>query len=152
MLVRSPKQTHQRAKALRKEMSPPEVMLWSRLRQLRGEGPTFRRQHAIGPFIADFCCCKAMLVIEVDGAHHTEDDQIARDEARSAYLRQRGYRMLRIRRARSCGTWTKSRRASCKRLSRPLHHRADARRSPSPASRGRKSYSAAAISTPTASA
>jgi very-short-patch-repair endonuclease len=96
MLVRSPKQTHQRAKALRKEMSPPEVMLWSRLRQLRGEGPTFRRQHAIGPFIADFCCCKAMLVIEVDGAHHTEDDQIARDEARSAYLRQRGYRMLRI--------------------------------------------------------
>jgi very-short-patch-repair endonuclease len=94
--MRSPKQTHRRAKALRKDMSPPEVMLWSRLRQLRGEGPTFRRQHAIGPFIADFCCSKAMLVIEVDGAHHTEDAQIAKDAARSTYLRQRGYRVLRI--------------------------------------------------------
>jgi very-short-patch-repair endonuclease len=77
-------------------MSPPEALLWSRLRVLRGVGPTFRRQHPIGPFIADFCCSKSMLVIEVDGGHHTEDEQIARDEARSAYLRRRGYRVLRV--------------------------------------------------------
>jgi very-short-patch-repair endonuclease len=77
-------------------MSPPEALLWSRLRRLRGAGPTFRRQHPIGQFIADFCCAKAMLVIEVDGAHHTEDAQIARDESRSAYLQRRGYRVLRI--------------------------------------------------------
>jgi very-short-patch-repair endonuclease len=77
-------------------MSPPEALLWSRLRLLRGEGPTFRRQHAIGPFIADFCCSTARLVIEVDGGHHFEDAQIAKDEARTAYLRQRGYRVLRV--------------------------------------------------------
>ena len=77
-------------------MSPPEALLWSRLRHLRGEGQTFRRQHPIGPFIADFCCPKAMLVVEVDGAHHTEDAQSLRDEARSNYLRDRGYRVLRV--------------------------------------------------------
>ena len=35
-------------------MSPPEAKLWARLRMLRGEGPTLRRQHAIGPYVADF--------------------------------------------------------------------------------------------------
>jgi very-short-patch-repair endonuclease len=96
MLVRSPKQSHQRAKSLRKEMSPPEALLWSRLRHLRGEGPTFRRQHPVGPFIADFCCSAARLVIEVDGAHHTEDAQMARDEARALFLQSRGYRVVRV--------------------------------------------------------
>jgi len=62
-------------------MSPPEVLLWTRLRLLRGDGPTFRRQHPIGPY-----CAAARLVVEVDGAHHTEDGQIAKDEARTAYL------------------------------------------------------------------
>jgi very-short-patch-repair endonuclease len=93
--VRSAKQTHQRAKTLRKQMSPPEALLWSRLR-LRGEGPTFGRQHPIGPFIADFFCSTARLVVEVDGAYHFEDAQIAKDDAWSAYLRQRGYRVLRL--------------------------------------------------------
>jgi very-short-patch-repair endonuclease len=77
-------------------MSPPEALLWSRLRRMRGEGATFRRQHPIGPFVADFCCSAARLVIEVDGSHHSEDAQIVRDEARSIYLMQRGYRVLRI--------------------------------------------------------
>ena len=63
---------------------------------LRGEGPTFRRQHPIGPFIADFCCSAARLVIEVDGGHHTEDAQIVKDEARAGYLQARGYRVLRV--------------------------------------------------------
>jgi very-short-patch-repair endonuclease len=77
-------------------MSPPEVLLWTRLRALRGEGPTFRRQHAIGPYVADFYCSAARLVIEVDGAVHTEDAQIAHDERRDAYMRQLGYYVLRI--------------------------------------------------------
>jgi len=49
-------------------MSPPEVLLWTRLRMLRGDGPTFRRQHPISPYIADFYCAAAKLVIEVDRA------------------------------------------------------------------------------------
>src|SRR5580704_15769706 len=70
-------------------MSPPEVLLWVRLRQLRGEGPTFRRQHPIGPYIADFYCASARLVVEVDGAGHTVDAQIAHDARRDAYFRDR---------------------------------------------------------------
>ena len=77
-------------------MSPPEALLWSRLRTVRGVGPTFRRQHPIGPFIADFCCATARLVVEVDGAHHAEDATIAKDAARTSYLAERGYRVLRV--------------------------------------------------------
>jgi very-short-patch-repair endonuclease len=77
-------------------MSPPEVLLWTRLRLLRGEGPVFRRQHPIGPYIADFYCASARLVIEVDGAEHTVDDRIVRDHRRDAYLEQLGYSVLRI--------------------------------------------------------
>src|SRR5277367_6672732 len=93
--MRSARDTHQRAKSLRQSMSPPEVLLWTRLRLLRGEGPTFRRQHPIGPYIADFCCSAARLVVEVDGAYHTEDGQIAKDEARTVYLERLGYRVVR---------------------------------------------------------
>ena len=88
--------THRRAKSLRKAMSPPEVLLWTRLRMLRGDGPTFRRQHPIGPYIADFYCSSAKLVIEVDGADHTTDDRLARDARRDAFMRGVGYRVLRI--------------------------------------------------------
>jgi len=77
-------------------MSPPEVLLWTRLRLLRGEGPTFRRQHPIGPYIADFYCAAAKLVVEVDGAHHSEDGQIERDAARTAYLARLGFHVVRV--------------------------------------------------------
>jgi len=76
-------------------MSPPEVLLWTRLRILRGDGPTFRRQHPIGPYIADFHCAAAKQVIEIDGAEHTELGQMAHDARRDAYLKALGYRLLR---------------------------------------------------------
>jgi very-short-patch-repair endonuclease len=77
-------------------MSPPEVLLWSRLKLLRGELPRFRRQHPIGPYVADFCCASAKLVIEIDGAGHTEDPQIEHDQRRDAYIRGLGFAILRI--------------------------------------------------------
>ena len=76
-------------------MSPPEVLLWTRACASR-EGPTFRRQHAIGRYVADFYCSAARLVIEIDGAVHTEDRQIAHDERRDAYMRELGYEVLRV--------------------------------------------------------
>jgi len=76
-------------------MSPPEVLLWSRLRLLRGEGLKFRRQHPIGPFVADFYCAAAKLVVEIDGAYHSEDAQIEHDRRRDAYLGELGYRVVR---------------------------------------------------------
>ena len=72
------------------------ALLWARLRALRGQGPAFRRQHAIGPYVADFYCSAARLVIEVDGATHTEDTQIAHDERRNAYMRALGFEVLRV--------------------------------------------------------
>jgi very-short-patch-repair endonuclease len=77
-------------------MSPPEVLLWARLRALRREGLSFRRQHPIGSYIADFYCSAARLVIEVDGATHTEDAQISHDQRRDAYVRELGYDVLRV--------------------------------------------------------
>lgn len=64
--------------------------------QLRNDqlGVNFRRQHAIGPYIADFCCVKKKLIIELDGSQHL--DQTADDNERTAFLASKGYRVLRF--------------------------------------------------------
>lgn len=84
---------YQKARQLRKELTPAERKLWA---ALRGEqlGVSFRRQHAIGPYIVDFCCIKKKLVIEVDGSQHLE--QVEYDNARTAFLATQGYRVLRF--------------------------------------------------------
>jgi very-short-patch-repair endonuclease len=69
-----PKILH-RAGELRKESGPVEVKLWAYLRSLREDGIHFRRQHAIGPFIADFCAPRNKLIIEVDGSQHLEQEE-----------------------------------------------------------------------------
>ncbi len=88
----NPKTMHQ-AGELRRELTPAERKLWVRLRndQL---GVNFRRQHAIGKYIPDFCCVKAKLIIELDGAQHTEQE--AYDEERTQYLEAQGYRVIRF--------------------------------------------------------
>jgi very-short-patch-repair endonuclease len=82
-----------RAIELRKEATPAEMTLWSGLRndQL---GYTFRRQHAIGNYIVDFCAPRKKLVIELDGSQHLEQQEY--DEERTKYLEARGYRVLRF--------------------------------------------------------
>jgi very-short-patch-repair endonuclease len=67
-------------------MTEAEVMLWSRLRLKEMHGVHFRRQHPIGPYIADFACVPAMLVVEVDGRTHATDEQHAHDVRRDAYM------------------------------------------------------------------
>ncbi len=83
------KLTIQRARRLRKEMTNAERKLWS---YLRGDqlGVRFRRQAPIGPYIADFVCVKARLVIELDGPQHYTPEGIAHDKKRDAYLGERG--------------------------------------------------------------
>ena len=76
-------------------MSLPEVPLWQRLRGSPA-GVAFRKQHPIDPYVADFYCSIARLVIEVDGQAHDRSDRPQRDEARDAFLVERGYRVLRI--------------------------------------------------------
>nr|WP_255266828.1 MULTISPECIES: DUF559 domain-containing protein [Sphingomonas] len=83
------------ARALRRRMSYPEVLLWQRLRG-QATGVKFRKQHPIGPYVVDFYCASARLVIEVDGVGH-DGCQVERDELRDGFLRENGYRVLRVR-------------------------------------------------------
>ncbi len=85
---------HVRARQLRRDETEAEAKLWARLRNAGLNGAKFRRQFPIGEFIADFCCSKRRLVIELDGGQHAE--QVQRDEWRSALLAQHGYRVVRF--------------------------------------------------------
>jgi adenine-specific DNA-methyltransferase len=85
-----------RAKRNRAEMTEAEDKLWRILRSRRYAQVKFRRQHAIGPFVVDFACVGARLVIEVDGASHARDEQIAFDQQRTSFLEQAGWRVMRI--------------------------------------------------------
>lgn len=78
-----------RARALRREMTLPEGMLWQMLRQ-RPDGLKFRRQHPIGRYVVDFYCPAARLVIEVDGESHSRGDRPERDHQRDAWLKIAG--------------------------------------------------------------
>jgi very-short-patch-repair endonuclease len=85
-----------RACALRKSMTEPEIMLWSRLKG-RGTGrPIFRRQFAYRSMIFDFYCPAARLAVEIDGSTHWDDAKRAKDAARDAWLANRGIDVLRI--------------------------------------------------------
>jgi very-short-patch-repair endonuclease len=87
---------NERARTLRKTMSDGERKLWYALRARQIEGARFRRQHPIGRYIVDFVCLERRLVVEVDGAHHTEDHQIAYDARRDRWLTTEGYRVMRV--------------------------------------------------------
>ncbi len=87
---------HPNAKALRKDMPPTERKLWAKLRNRQLGGFRFRRQHTVGPFIADFACVEARLVVELDGDQHGRDDAPARDDRRDALLEENGWRVLRF--------------------------------------------------------
>lgn len=84
------------AKVLRANPTDAERLLWSRLRGKRLGPLRFRRQQAIGPYIADFFCPSARLVIELDGGQHGTKDGVLHDEARTRFLHARGYRVLRF--------------------------------------------------------
>lgn len=84
----------ERARELRKNMSPPERKLWVRIRNGRLAGLRFRRQHPIGDYAADFYCHAARLVVELDGDRHRE--RRAEDAARDAFMRAQGLEVLRL--------------------------------------------------------
>jgi very-short-patch-repair endonuclease len=94
--MRASNLSQKRAKALRRAMSPPEVRAWQRLRARQPGGLTFRRQHAIGPFILDFYCAQARLAVEIDGWGHNMGDQPERDARRDKWLEQQGIATLRL--------------------------------------------------------
>jgi very-short-patch-repair endonuclease len=88
----TPRIMHQAGK-LRKDSTPAERKLWA---YLRGDklGVNFRRQHAIGNYIPDFCSPKAKLIIEPDGSQHLDQEEY--DRARTEYLESLGYTVIRF--------------------------------------------------------
>ena len=80
-----------RARELRNAATPAERALWRQLARCQ-LGVKFSRQMPVGPFFADFLCRSRKLIVEVDG--HSHDVQPERDQARDAYLKSEGYRVL----------------------------------------------------------
>ncbi len=89
----SPK-TFSHAQELRHNLTEAEVNLWQLLRMHRTGKVHFRRQHAIGPYVVDFCAPRQKLIVEVDGRQHREQKDY--DAQRTAYLESKGYRVLRF--------------------------------------------------------
>jgi very-short-patch-repair endonuclease len=86
----------EKARQLRANATDREVRLWRHLRRSPLLGSHFRRQVPIGPYVADFVCMAARLIIEVDGSQHGDAAFKARDDVRTRWLEREGYRVLRF--------------------------------------------------------
>jgi very-short-patch-repair endonuclease len=111
------------ARRLRRQLTPPEALLW-KLLQGAPAGVKFRRQYAIGPYVADFYCPAAKLIIEVDGQVHNEEEQAAHDAKRDELIVSFGVRIERV----SASEVMRDARAVASAIvdtclaARPLHH------------------------------
>ncbi|MDP2296049.1 MAG: DUF559 domain-containing protein [Pseudolabrys sp.] len=86
----------QRARDLRKSMTPQEVKLWVHLRAWRTRGFHFRRQVPRDGYILDFVCLRHRLIVEVDGGQHNSERQAERDQKRDAHFSAQEFQILRF--------------------------------------------------------
>lgn len=84
------------ARALRRNSTEAERLLWSRLRSRRLAGLKFRRQAPIGRYIVDFLCIEKKVIVELDGGQHNWETRIDRDKNRHDWLESQGYKVLRF--------------------------------------------------------
>ena len=84
------------AKHLRRALTEAELILWSQLNKRAQQKLRFRRQHPIGPYVADFACIAAKTVVEIDGPTHGSEMAIRHDARRTRYLEQSGWMVLRF--------------------------------------------------------
>ena len=96
----------QGARRLRKEMTPSERALWSRLRRKQLRDVQFYRQKPIGNYIVDFYAPKSKLVVEVDGSQHLGSIHKQNDAERDSYLESAGLQVLRFNTSRFCRSLT----------------------------------------------
>ena len=108
------------ARELRKNQSLPERMLWQQLRT-RPLGHKFRRQHPIGEYVVDFCCLAQRFVVEVDGSAHDNIDRVKFDERRTTFLKENGFRVLRVSASRVLADAADAAEAIIARMASPLH-------------------------------
>jgi very-short-patch-repair endonuclease len=79
------------ARRLRRTPTDAEMRLWWHLRQKNLAGFRFRRQHPFGPYVVDFFCAEAKLIVEVDGGQHAEES-----DTRRRWIEAQGYRLIRF--------------------------------------------------------
>ncbi len=84
------------ARGLRRNESFAEKRLWEQLRNRQLANVKFLRQAPVGPYIADFLCRERLFIVEVDGATHSTDIELAHDAARMGFLESKGYRIIRL--------------------------------------------------------
>jgi len=84
------------ARGQRRTPTRAEAIFWQAVRGRRFADLKFKRQMAIGPFVADFCCYEHRLIVELDGEPHASEEARARDARRDAFLRHEGYLVLRL--------------------------------------------------------
>ena len=85
-----------RSRALRCDAPSAERVVWRHLRNRQLGGWKFVRQDSIGPYFADFVCRERKLIVEIDGATHSTDAEVASDARRTAFLEADGYRVIRF--------------------------------------------------------
>src|SRR6266540_3780061 len=84
------------ARKLRREPTNAESKLWAELRNRQLGNFKSVRQEPVGEYVADFICRQAKLVVEVDGATHSTEDEVRRDSMRTAFFERLGSRVIRF--------------------------------------------------------
>ena len=87
---------YSKARELRQNSTPQEIMLWTLLRNRQYKNYKFRRQYPIGNYIVDFICREKRLIIELDGGQHNEPNNIEYDNERTEFLKSKGYKVIRF--------------------------------------------------------
>ena len=95
VIINTMKDLKKIVRKLRQNMQVPERILWAKLRARRFENYKFRRQEQIDNYIVDFVCYEKRLIIELDGRQHLTIEKIQEDEARSMYLKEKGFNIVR---------------------------------------------------------
>ena len=80
------------ARQLRRDMTWPEKLFWSRVKAQQFMNLKFRKQHPVGPFVVDFYCASVSLIVEIDGDSHKDMDA---DGTRQRYLEELGIKIVR---------------------------------------------------------
>ena len=90
------KPSFEKARELRKNLTPQERKMWQLFRNHGFLGYEIRRQYPIGRYIVDFICRSKKIIIEIDGGQHNREENLVYDKERTEYLNSIGYQVIRF--------------------------------------------------------